>query len=393
MVQIRNCPTTLSMSHFTPKVYTGGRGFHLNKKLKTLSYRCHVSVVEPRRENPIKHRQTNKKKQDARQPHVYGAIDLGTNNCRLLVAKPEHSGFRVIDSFSRIVRLGEGLGQAKTLSHGAIHRTIEALKICSEKIARRGVTHLRNVATAACRGADNHEEFLTRVREETGLKIDVISAQEEARLALAGCVSLFNDTYDHALVFDIGGGSTELIWAEIGTDGEPDILAWTSLPCGVVTLSELYGGKTVTEDGYAKMLAHVSAHLKDFETANRLRETMKTRSVQMIGTSGTVTTLAGVHLGLERYDRRRIDGLWLDHCQVQSVSRSLAGMSYSERAAQPCIGPDRADLVIAGCAIYEAISNMWPCERLCIADRGLREGMLMDLMREAKAADAAHHPR
>lgn len=299
----------------------------------------------------------------------------------------------MIDSFSRIVRLGEGLGQRKTLSNKAIRRTIEALKICSEKIARRGVTHLRNVATAACRGADNHQEFLSRVRKETGLKIDVISAQEEARLAIAGCVSLFDDEHDHALVFDIGGGSTELIWAKLGEAREPEILAWTSLPCGVVTLSELYGGKTVSEAAYAKMLAHVTAHLKDFESANHLNETMEGHRVQMVGTSGTVTTLAGVHLELERYDRRRIDGLWMDRCDVLSVSRSLAEMSYDERAAQPCIGPDRADLVIAGCAIYEAISNMWPCQRLRIADRGLREGMLMDLMREAKAADATHHTR
>ncbi len=345
------------------------------------------------RVSPIENRQTNKKNVGPREPHIYAALDLGTNNCRLLVAKPDYKGFKVIDSFSRIVRLGEGLGQARMLSNKAIGRTIEALKICSEKIARRGVTHLRNVATAACRGADNHQEFITRVREETGLKFDVISAEEEARLAIAGCVTLFEDAYDHALVFDIGGGSTELIWAKLGANREPDILAWTSLPCGVVTLSELYGGKVVTEDAYAKMLAHVAAHLKDFETANRLRDTMADHAVQMVGTSGTVTTLAGVHLELERYDRRRIDGLWMDRREMQTVSRALVGMTYDERAAQPCIGPERADLVIAGCAIYEAINTMWPCERLRIADRGLREGMLMDLMREANAADAAHHTR
>lgn len=299
----------------------------------------------------------------------------------------------MIDSFSRIVRLGEGLARGNELSDKAIGRTIEALKICAEKIARRGVTHMRNVATAACRHADNHEHFLTRVREETGLKLDVITAEEEARLAVSGCVTLFEEDAEFGLVFDIGGGSTELIWVEVNEDRTLTTLAWTSLPCGVVSLSETHGGQCVSEETYARMIGEVEARLAPFEEENELRAVMANRRVQMIGTSGTVTTLAGVHLDLKRYDRRRVDGLWMDSCDIARISRELAAMSYDERAAQPCIGVERADLVVAGCAIYEAIANMWPSERLRVADRGLREGMLLDLIHEADGGHATHRPR
>ena len=289
--------------------------------------------------------------------------------------------------------MGEGLAQGSELSDKAIRRTIEALKICAEKIARRGVTHMRNVATAACRHADNHEDFLARVREETGLKLDVITAEEEARLAVSGCVNLFEAGAEYGLVFDIGGGSTELIWVEVNPDGTLTTLAWTSLPCGVVTLAETHGGHSVTEETYARMVDDVASRLARFEAKNDLRGTMASARVQMIGTSGTVTTLAGVHLNLERYDRRQVDGLWMDSRDISRISRELASMSYDERAAQPCIGVERADLVVAGCAIYEAIANMWPSERIRVADRGLREGMLLDLMREADGAHASHRPQ
>lgn len=231
------------------------------------------------------------------------------------------------------------------------------------------------------------------MRDETGLKLDVITAEEEARLAVSGCVSLFEAEAEYGLVFDIGGGSTELIWVAVNSDRTLTTLAWTSLPCGVVTLAETHGGHCVTKDSYARMIAEVEARLKNFEAENDLRGVMARARVQIIGTSGTVTTLAGVHLNLNRYDRRQVDGLWMDSCDIARISRELAGMSYDERAAQPCIGAERADLVVAGCAIYEAIANMWPSERLRVADRGLREGMLLDLMREADGAYASHRPQ
>ena len=317
-----------------------------------------------------------------RWDHVFAAVDLGTNNCRLLVAKPTGAGFRVIDSFSRIVRLGEGVSDSGSLSPQAMARTVDALKVCAEKMARRGVTRQRNVATAACRNAGNNTEFVRRVREETGIELDIIDAAEEARLAVSGCVSLFDDGSDHAFVFDIGGGSTELIWVKVKKGG-CDILAWTSLAHGVVSLAERFGGKDVTPESYRAMVAAVERDLEPFEREHGLRQRIGQHRVQMIGTSGTVTTVAGIHLGLDRYDRRKVDGMWIDRDAVRNISHKLAAMSYDQRVAEPCIGRERADLVVAGCAIYEAIANTWPCDRLRVADRGLREGVLLDLMAEA----------
>ncbi len=331
----------------------------------------------------------NAEKRSGRWAHVYAAVDLGTNNCRLLVAKPARKGFQVIDSFSRIVRLGEGMSGRAALSEAAMQRTIDALKVCGEKMARRGVTKQRHVATAACRGAENHLEFIERARCETGVRLEVISAREEARLAVAGCVSLFDDGSDHAFVFDIGGGSTELIWTRIEPDRKCEILAWTSLPCGVVTLAELFGGHTVGAEAYAAMVRYVEDQLAPFDQEHNLAKTLAQHRVQMIGTSGTVTTVAGVHLGLERYDRNRVDGMWISRDDVYRVSQELASMTYEQRAATPCIGTERADLVVAGCAIYEAIANTWPSDRIRVADRGLREGLLLELMADADR-EAAH---
>ena len=291
----------------------------------------------------------------------------------------------MIDSFSRIVRLGEGVGQRGALSPQAMRRTVEALKVCSDKMQRRGVTRQRHVATAACRNAENQAEFLDLVEKEVGLRLDVIGPDEEARLAVSGCVSLFDDGSDHAFVFDIGGGSTELIWVVI-TPGGYDILAWTSLPHGVVSLSEAYDGHNVTPDSYAAMVAAVTEDLAVFEARHHLPDWIDQHRVQMIGTSGTVTTVAGIHQGLKRYDRRQVDGMWIDREDVRTVSHRLASMTYDQRVAEPCVGKERADLVVAGCAIYEAIANMWPCERLRVADRGLREGILLDLMADADQA-------
>jgi exopolyphosphatase/guanosine-5'-triphosphate,3'-diphosphate pyrophosphatase len=315
--------------------------------------------------------------------HTYAAVDLGTNNCRLLIAKPANGGFRVIDSFSRIVRLGEGVANKGALSREAMERTIEALKVCADKIERRGVTRQRHVATAACRAASNHGEFIEQVRDRTGIDLHVITPEEEARLAVSGCISLFDDGSEFAFVFDIGGGSTELIWVAATPDRACDIRAWTSLPCGVVTLAEMFGGREVTPDVYRRMVKHVEDMLAPFEAQHRLTERVACHQVQMIGTSGTVTTIAGIHLGLKRYDRSRVDGMWIAREHIHEISQRLTGMSYEERMAEPCVGRDRADLVVAGCAIYEAIANMWPCARLRVADRGLREGLLLDLMMDA----------
>ncbi len=317
----------------------------------------------------------------ARNGQLFGALDLGTNNCRLLVAKPEGRSFRVVDAFSRIVRLGEGLTVSGKLSDEAVERTIAALKICARKLSDRGVTHMRNVATQACRQAENCEEFVARVRDETGLDLDIIAPAEEARLAVMGCQALIDPGCRRAIVFDIGGGSTELIWTAIGPNCRPRILGWTSVPFGVVNLSEIYASnRTITPEVYAEMVATVRDRLVAFDKRYNLSPAVKKGRVQMLGTSGTVTTLTSLHLELPRYDRSRVDGAWMQTADLRDLSARLSAMDCEARAHFGCMGADRAELVVAGCAILDAIFDLWPVERIRVADRGIREGMLLDLM-------------
>ncbi len=339
----------------------------------------------PRPENrsaKVRRESAGRRGQGGRKGPVYAAVDLGTNNCRLLVARPDGARLKVIDSFSRIVRLGEGVGLNGHLSDQAMDRTIAALKVCASKMRRRGVTRARNVATEACRRAANGAEFCDRVRRETGLDLDIISTEEEVRLALAGCTPLLDGGYGHALMFDIGGGSTELIWLDL-TENQPRLAGWKSLPLGVVTLAEHYGGDTVPDHVFDAMVAEVHEGLRDFEGAHGIHQVATTTGIQLLGSSGTVTTLAAIAAGLKRYDRAKVDGAWLPLPEMLGVSRTLRRMSCAERAAEPCIGDGRADLVVAGCAILEAVVAAWPSDRLRVADRGLREGMLMGLMAES----------
>lgn len=317
-----------------------------------------------------------------RKNFTYSAIDLGTNNCRLLIAKQTKHGFRVVDAFSRIVRLGEGVTKDNRLSEEAMDRTIDALKVCAEKLARRNVMFMRHVATEACRIADNSEEFVARVKKETGINLDVISAGEEARLAVLGCQSLIAPDKRNVLVFDIGGGSTELIWVKVRPGKANEIRGWMSVPWGVVNLTEKFAkpGKTPKPKKYAKMIATMREQLEAFEEAHELSKVLKGRHTQFLGTSGTVTTLASLHLGLPKYNREKVDGAWMKSKDIRKLSRRVAEMTPEERAAEPCIGTERADLVVAGCAILEAILSMWPVPSLRVADRGIREGILRGLM-------------
>lgn len=323
----------------------------------------------------------------AADPAIYAAIDLGTNNCRLLVAKRNREGFRVIDAYSRIVRLGEGVASTGALSAGAMDRALEALKVCGAKMERRGVTRARSIATEACRTAKNGSAFVERVKRETGIELDVVSTADEAKLAVAGCAPLLDPDHAAALVFDIGGGSTELMWVHQGEARRPNIKPrplikdWTSLPCGVVTLAETYGGGDVSRDLFETMVGDVSTRLTSFQ--DRLSERQNVEDpFHLLGTSGTVTTIAGIHMNLRRYDRSRVDGAWVERHEVSAVTDTLLEMSLAERAAHPCVGIERADLVLAGCAILEAISRAWPADRLRVADRGLREGILFSLMED-----------
>jgi exopolyphosphatase/guanosine-5'-triphosphate,3'-diphosphate pyrophosphatase len=312
---------------------------------------------------------------------VYAALDLGTNNCRLLIASPCGDSFRVLDSFSRIIRLGEGISATGCISEAAIDRAIAALSICRDKIRSRKAGRLRLIATEACRAASNADEFRNRVLAETGIRLEVIDRQTEAALAVLGCSPLLDPHGRGAILFDIGGGSTELVRVERNpddSDAAPRIKAWMSIPLGVVTLAEHFGGKHVTAESYAKMVREVEQHVAPFaaEQGDDLR------NMHLLGTSGTVTTLAGVHLNLARYDRRRIDGVWMSDADITATIGRLLGMSYQERAGNNCISVERADLVLAGCAILDAIRHAFPLPRLRVADRGLREGMLVEMMRE-----------
>ena len=322
--------------------------------------------------------------------HRYAAIDLGTNNCRLLIASPGRSRLRIVDAFSRIVRLGEGVAGTGRLSDSAIERTLEALKICAGKIARRNADVVRCIATQACRGAENAPAFLERVESETGLTFDVIDTEEEANLAVRGCSQLIDPKADAVLVFDIGGGSTELSWVDLREADRrklgqfppprPHVAGWTSLPFGVVNLSENFGGGTMTRAEYDQMVEEVRARLRAFDGAQDLKTAFEAGDAHILGTSGTVTSIAGVYLSLARYERARVDGLWLSADDARAVSERLRAMSHEERAAQPCIGAERADLVVSGCAVLEAVLAEWPATRLRVADRGLREGVIYELV-------------
>lgn len=316
---------------------------------------------------------------------LYAALDLGTNNCRLLVASPTRPGqFRVVDAFSRIVRLGEGLSATGRLNELAMDRAVEALKVCRDKLTARNVKRSRLIATEACRAAENGDIFLQRVRNEVGLELEIVDRQTEARLAVSGCGTLVARETDAIVLFDIGGGSSEIALIDVSKRRSPrlaeHIIAWTSLPVGVVTLAERFGGRDVTPESFSAMVGHVNELLSNFQERHHLGQLAQSRGFHLLGTSGTVTTLAGIHLGLDRYDRRRVDGMWMGADEVTHMTDTLLSWGFDKRVANPCIGADRADLVLAGCAILDAIRHVWPSEKLLVADRGLREGILTELM-------------
>ncbi len=311
---------------------------------------------------------------------TYGALDLGTNNCRLLIARPIDGGFTVVDAFSRVVRRGEGLGASGRLSDASMDRALAALSICADKLRRRNVTLARSVATEACRRAHNGADFADRVRRETGVVLEIIPPKEEARLAVLGCHKLLEPGGGPALIFDIGGGSTELVLVDHGADDMPRIIAWWSAPWGVVSLTETEGREAL--EGPDRVAAYKRMRERARRSFHRFVDMLPTdaRDIRLLGTSGTVTTLASVHLALPSYDRRAVDGLHVPVDDMRRISTTIAEMDLAGRSGLPCIGAERADMVVAGCAILEAILDIWPAERLGIADRGIREGILRSLM-------------
>jgi exopolyphosphatase/guanosine-5'-triphosphate,3'-diphosphate pyrophosphatase len=321
----------------------------------------------------------------------FAALDLGTNNCRLLIATASGKSFRIVEAFSRIVRLGDGLSRTGRLDPAAMDRAMAALKICADRVRRRHVVKIRAVATQACRGAENGWEFVAAVERETGLKLQIITPEEEARLSVAGCLNLLDYGASAALIVDVGGGSTELSWVDL-TDpdfrrapglGNIPVRAWVSTPVGVVTLAERFPEpEPASQAWFRAMVEHVKDQIGAFRDADSFHPVFEAGRAQLIGTSGAITSLAGMHLGLRRYERAKVDGLWLGRSDCEAAADKLMALDLAARAAEPCIGRDRADLVLAGAAILQAVQELWPCERVRVADRGLREGILLSLIAE-----------
>lgn len=359
--------------------------------------------VESSHKHPSASRKKHRPVAARKSEPIYAALDLGTNNCRLLLAEAveqqayPHFSLHIRDSFSRIVRLGEGVAETGALSEEAMERTIEALRICKNKLERYPVTHARFVATEACRRASNGKDFMKRVRREIGMKIDIISAEEEATLAFKGCASLLRPEPKQALVFDIGGGSTEFMWVKVKPliEGKKAavmphrILNWFSLPYGVMNLSEKFGGSTFTEVYFEEMVEYLMDRLRQFEAHEGISEAIADGQLQLLSTSGTVTTLAAIYMGLPKYERAKVDGTTLSVSHVRQAIEAILEMRASERFNHPCIGSDRSDFILSGCAIFEAIARLWPEKKIRVADRGVREGIIMTLLSTALESQQA----
>lgn len=328
------------------------------------------------RPSPYKRRRHNR----SAPRKAYASIDLGTNNCRMLIARPINGGFKVVDSFSRITRLGQSIAHTNQLSDDAMDRTISALRQCQKKMNYYSIVGSRHVVTEACRRSTNADFFIQRVAEEIGLDLTIISPEEEATLALNGCHDLLNTTFSHILVFDIGGGSTEISWGRITENKRAELLGYISLPLGVVTvMEENRSNPAAMKD---RLTSQMRESLQKFDAAHSISEKLKAGRVQAIGVSGTTTTLGALHLDLPRYDRRKVDGMTVPYDALDKLSQMIEKMPYKDCIAHPCIGKGRADLMPTGCAILDQIAEIWPFNQITIADRGLREGVLLNLMQD-----------
>lgn len=319
-------------------------------------------------------------KDQDKSPDYIAALDLGTNTCRLLIAAKTLQGPQVVDSFVRVIRLGDELATKKHISEGAMERALSALKVCAGRLEEYPLSNKRYVTTAVCREASNREEFLDLIRLKTGLELEVISTAEEARLAIMGCADLLDASTRYAIAFDIGGGSTEVMWMELFPHKLPEIIQWTSLPLGVVTVAETLKHEVSSFKFLQKVRKAVAQEMKVFCDKAYIHPQLKKNNIQLIGTSGTVTTLAALHMNLERYDRTQVNGLHLSPDVIKRTISSLYAMTPEKQLLHPCIGPMRAGLVMGGVAIFEGIYDVFPINPVRVADRGVREGILVDLM-------------
>ncbi|QBF31980.1 Ppx/GppA phosphatase family protein [Thalassococcus sp. S3] len=327
---------------------------------------------------------------------LYAALDLGTNSCRMLIAQPKGSGFHVVDSFSKSVQLGAGLEKTGRLSRASMSRTVQALRVCQQKLRKNKVKRMRLVATEACRRARNARDFMRHVKRETGLTMEIIEPEEEARLAVISCAPLVSTKTEQLLVVDIGGGSTELVWIDISRVPARDrpraimrlhsgfhnhdsrfplakVVDWISVPLGVATLRDQFNDVENDAARFALMSWFFEENLAEFAP---YKDEQAREHFQIVGTSGTVTTVAASHLGLKRYDRTKVDGLRMTSEQIDKVIQGYLDLGPQGRRRDPRIGEDRQALIMSGAAILQALLRCWPTDRLSVADRGLREGLL-----------------
>ncbi len=347
----------------------------------------------------------HRKKTKAGDSPLYAALDLGTNSCRMLIATPEGGHFRIVDAFSKPVRLGLELERTGSLSKSGISRTVQALHVCAKKLSSQGVKRQRLVATEACRRALNGDHFMGRIRSETGLELEIIRPEEEARLAVVGCAPLVTHQAQQVLVIDIGGGSTELVWIDISEVDDPlkveammrlkpgrenrgtlqahgaKVVDWISVPLGVATLLQRYSDVNDDSAKFALMACYFEESLDRFAPYNDDSDSLMD-GLQIIGTSGTVTTIGAVHLGLKHYDRNIVDGMVMGAPDVDKVISQFLKLGPEGRRAEPGIGRDRAQLIMSGAAILQTILRIWPARHIRVADRGLREGMLYSMMND-----------
>ena len=315
----------------------------------------------------------------------YAAIDLGTNSCRLVIASPTPTSFRVVETFSKVVRLGEGIIQENELASKAMKRTIQALKVCRGVMDEYApIVSSRFVATAACRRAKNVAQFVEMAKNSAGIELEVISSKEEARLSVVGCLPLLNRNIKRVLVFDIGGGSTQISLARVTDFGKTFIEGFVSLPYGVVTISEAFADHEMNTLEYSTVMERTQNILAEFEEKYHIYEAIENQEIQVIGTSGTVTVLGAVHLKLPRYNRSAVDGVAISAPDIEATINKIKTMGPEGRYKHPCIGQSKSDLTLAGCAIIEALTTFWPISEITIADRGIREGILLDLMHSHK---------
>ncbi len=318
----------------------------------------------------------------------YAVIDLGTNSCRLVIATPTTTSFRVVETYSKVVRLGEGIIQDNNLAPKAMRRTIQALKVCRGVIDEyMPITALRFVATAACRRAQNVAQFVEMARREAGIELEVISSKEEARLSVVGCLPLLIRKIKRVLVFDIGGGSTQISLARVTDSGKTFIEGFVSLPYGVVTISEAFAGHEMSTLEYSTVVERTQVILQEFEDKYHIRQAIANQEIQVIGTSGTVTVIGAVHLRLPRYNRSAVDGIAISAPDIEYTINKIKTMGVEGRCKHPCIGRSKSDLTIAGCAVIEALMTFWPISEITVADRGIREGILLDMMHAKRVSE------